>query len=854
MGDKLYKILKLNMKDIYRDENNNVIIDIKEDELTRYYTLIKEPEIVRIMKTLDKENNNTNIDGYTYIKDLVAIKSRKETYEKIIKESKGIIDIHLYKLKDNNERELVEEITFKRLMVSSGNARNKKILFVKEELFDKVNEILLCGLDKDMKHDTFSKFNSYYAMAETDSVPVVMPNLVVIKDYIKEIEEEFDCVREVGEDKYEVENNKKYNLETNCFDGAGLVDIRMAEKWSKGLGLDYIPAAWQFRAIPGIKGNLYTFNIREFAKQNNVDKIKDICGNEYDSNKIDCILTESQFKFYKQYVKKYGKKDAINKWKEEFNKECNGYKRTFNISKYSFKFKKIKDRAVLSYQPLQTLNLTLDDIKELCAPTVEFIKKISTDVNEFLKFRGVINSKINEDGEVLEQIEIPPYYEALQQDHSLFYSDFIQKKIKQDIEKFKKRAEMGGIFITGNFQTWIPDILALAEWAFSLKVKGGLKAHEAYSRYWSSKKIKEIDIIRFPHIANEHVIAKVVNPNIYWTDGNDKKHNWYEYMTEGVVTNIYDSTALKLGGADFDNDHVLTNTTLLRYAKKQRRNTILEIPQKNNFKKEVRSINDMDELIDTDIRAMNSSIGEVVNKVTKLWMLPKNLEINEDLSVEDSIKIMSIVCCKVIDFAKHGIMAHVPRDIEDFLKNINKPIFQSIKYKKQFRKNKIENQYRRIIGEKETEKFDTRDCTMNRLYNYMREQIDSIEVNMKDSCKDKSKYFDFKKLLSEDNFNIYNKSYKSVRAKISRMKEKSDDITKKLSIIKDNDFYDNESNIVWTKFYSDCKSELLDLVKTSRKMDKETLIDYAVQVFFQDKKFIKHCTDHSLLWNLLVKN
>ncbi|MBF7811911.1 hypothetical protein IS491_25300 [Clostridium beijerinckii] len=55
------------------------------------------------------------------------------------------------------------------------------------------------------------------------------------------------------------------------------------------------------------------------------------------------------------------------------------YKRTFNIAKWGNK--KNKDKALLSYQPIQSLELTQEQIEILCKPTVEIIKNISTDVD-----------------------------------------------------------------------------------------------------------------------------------------------------------------------------------------------------------------------------------------------------------------------------------------------------------------------------------------------------------------------------------------------------------------------------------------------------------------------------------------
>ena len=78
--------------------------------------------------------------------------------------------------------------------------------------------------------------------------------------------------------KFSVLHDKVKRVPTNLFDGAGIVTVNMAEKWSKELNLDYIPASFQFRCIPCLKGKLYTMPIEEFAKTYNVSRIIDING------------------------------------------------------------------------------------------------------------------------------------------------------------------------------------------------------------------------------------------------------------------------------------------------------------------------------------------------------------------------------------------------------------------------------------------------------------------------------------------------------------------------------------------------------------------------------------------------
>ena len=49
----------------------------------------------------------------------------------------------------------------------------------------------------------------------------------------------------------------------------------------------------------------------------------------------------------------------------------------------------MKDKIWSAYQPLQTIELSGDDIRKITEPTREVVEKLHTDVNEFIKYRGI---------------------------------------------------------------------------------------------------------------------------------------------------------------------------------------------------------------------------------------------------------------------------------------------------------------------------------------------------------------------------------------------------------------------------------------------------------------------------------
>ncbi len=998
----LYEIMKLKIKDVKQVCNTETgeaefIIKIPEEKIGKKTTLIRESEIIRIIKALNmedfkprKDKNGKDCD-FPFIKDLIAMNVSAEEYKK---NQTGLITV-VYE-GELGLKKFQTVVLFKRLLASTSNIRNKKIIYIKEELFDKANEILLGGMPKDMEHKQFSKYSAYYALASTDSIPVTTPEIVVIDDYKNDITAVCDLVREkitkgevilhkrtgkplvdkkTGKNKkepdlfeYSVDNDEEHTFKRNKpFDGAGLVDVHTATKWSYELGLDYLPSAFQFRSILGIKGNLYVFDFSKFADEFKEDISKDESGkiiirdawstgrqlyNEDGTLAINVILTKSQYKFF-EYLN-------FDDWKEELETERYGYQRTFNVSKVSDKFENMQDEVLLSYQPLQSLNLGLDEIKVLCADTIKKIDAISNDLKEFLKYRGLLDYEENDKGEKKPKRTIPPYYKALKKNpEQLFTNKYIQEKVRKDIKKFKENTYKGAVIVPGNYQTLMPDIFALAQWSFGIVPTGLLKGNEVYSNYWLNKrnsplfctgqikrnfydkligdqrnvvleyiyckifsddkyaalksdwdeeqlieamnsriitekyfcnkiseaeikklieeneqikviykntngeknnikkmnrllleelypddiiqfheKIDEIDIIRFPHIANEHSIGKVV-------DIDEKYRDYYKYATEGIITSIDTFIPLKANSGDFDGDHILTNacSVLIESYKKQESNPIIYIPEERETAAVpiTYKINDMAKTIDTDIKGMSNSIGRVVNQITKLWSLP------QDDKTSDYIKIMSIIGSLTIDFVKTGEKAAIPENINEFLKKTNKPDFMRIIYPKQARDEKDINRNNRINQKPEISLFNNTDCTMNRLYNYMKEELGKIEF------KSDNNDFNFTMLMNNPNPNLAgNKTYPLIVKALLELKKEYGEITKENSMEDDKEEYNGDANqdheFKFRIFNTYARRTLLALCTKKNQMTMEKLLDYLVFAHYCDETFSKK-EDENILWN-----
>lgn len=872
---KMVEIQNININDLVKNEDGTFENEIRFSPTKQMNSknLASESEMHRILMHLNKESEDDkpekNKSGYDIVPSFFTLDVGKNIarYDKLIEcngelkitNMKYVLDEEGNNILDKDNHYITEEADsnlYVATFCGAGHSRTQKNLFVQADVVDKLNDILLCGMSNKLMHDTPSKWNAYYAMVTTDSTALTeAPNIVVIEDYKKTIKEEVDIVEVTGNG-----NNKQYktigskvidNLEILPFDGAGLVAPECALKWARELkcksrkGKFYVPSCFQFRAIPGIKGEVMVFDLKRFAKEMHVSKIIDLGGREWDifKDKIDVILTKSQFKFWKQYLDEDGKFNYML-WRNEFDKVCHGYKRTFNIVSYGVHPSDLSNKTMLSYQPEQTINFTDEEIPIVSKTGIDIYRKIVSNVDEFLKYRALID--ISDDGEEVENIDkyTPPYYVALSHNKELFHDKYVHGKIEADIEKLRNNLLAGKLFVHGNYQVFMPDLYGLAEWAFHNELgrepQGLLKEpYHIYSDWWNDRGAFDVDMIRNPHVGMEHRICHLRN--------NRELKKWYKFQSTGIVTGMYDALALVIGNADFDGDTVAVFDSkpfidaVQREFKAGNGRLVVKVePDKKEKSKTEICVADRVALMKVNQMSFKNSIGSVIDRVTDLWSC-----IHEDEEkVRDYIKIGVIVGGETIDFAKTGENASFPKDIKDFFKSCKRGYWMRYLAKNRAEAIAEEKALKkaRIAGKSEQEiekirKFKDYDCNMNRLCHHA--ELEIAHIDLKTSEYD----FDYRKCFLRSHPSINRKVYRMVQV----LQREYRDIAKWYNeeVLKSKSHQRTAVNkFRW--FYDKCRTELLML-----EPDINKLIDMLVIIYYGDKKNGAKFLDleKDILWN-----
>lgn len=419
------------------------------------------------------------------------------------------------------------------LCSGSGQIRRNTATFINEELHDKIVKILNCGLDEKTKEFVLAKYSAYFALAFSSILWVRTPRVCVIKDFYHTLENEsvdFIC-RDENDNAYL--EQRKMDLELNCADGQGLIDPEFAKLWGKDMDLNYTPCSFVARSC-FIKGNLVTFDFKEYARKHGITKIRDKWGDEFEIDKIDVLLSESQFKTHKYY----SSWSDYQKYAEEGNIH-------WGVARYA---KQYDDEFVLAnYQYIQALELSKDDIKELIKPTVDWIKQICTGEplttllytfgpkNDYCSFQQIYGTAQTN------------AMKAIVKNVDFLKDSYVQQKIYKNITETINRAKIGKIWIRGNYQFMIADPLAQCQAALGLEPIGLLKRNEVYSDFWNKRKRQGcvIDCARSPLIdLHEHNPMTVINT--------EEMEYWYKYITSGIIYNTYDTSCYRHSDSDYD--------------------------------------------------------------------------------------------------------------------------------------------------------------------------------------------------------------------------------------------------------------------------------------------------------------
>lgn len=576
--------------------DNQVLAKIREyynnnkDHVTLYNQVQSiRKEIKTIKKEPSSKENSKKIrylqgklDKMLFVDDIVNIKVvKKKEYKDIARNGFDLNGKH-----------------YIRFMVGSGQMRRNTVTFINEELYSYMQEHLMCGLQDKIKTINLAKLSAYFALSFSSVLWVRKPRVCIIKDFDTVIPNQDINYIHNTENGEEVKIISK-DIELNSCDGQGLISPEMAQLWASDMHLKYIPCSFVIRSA-FIKGNLVTFDFKEYAREQGINTITDRYGTTYNIEDIDVLLSESQFKMAKYY----------SSW-EGYLSYHDSYNLKWGVARYN---KEADDEYVLTnYQYIQVLNLTKEDVEGLISYTTNWIKNICSG-NPFYTLSYNVGVK-NESDSLLGIINScgSIFIKAMLKNPEMLNDGYIQRKIYNSIKESIRQAKLGRIWVKGNYQFMISDPVAQCRSALGLNPDGLIPANNIYSNFWQQRtSSKEVVCCRSPltHYSE-------VNPLKLFE--NEEIKRWYKYIYSGIIYSIYDISVMKHADSDFDGD-ICFSTDNPYFIKGARREEKPIIYDKQKIPSQRVTLPNQ---IKCDIRGLDTKVGQITNYSTSmLAMLP----------------------------------------------------------------------------------------------------------------------------------------------------------------------------------------------------------------------------------------
>lgn len=386
------------------------------------------------------------------------VNSQKELYKKISKDEirkifyeNGVNITYSYVDKKTNNT-VLETIKYRMLYRNPSKAKQGSVMFIREELYDAAYDWLTMGIGKLLPlHGAKIVEISAYAPLSTSAIEttinIPVDDVLILKDQDSFFHTIADVVRAKD---YEVplRNGKKEvrkrcvvdreytNVKNTLWDGMALIESSIINNQDCGMAL----LRNHFFKACAFKTYIQKF-FMDYCESNNIDystyEIKDMFGIPHLAKDIKMITTDNSIK-WKKFSDLIGNtiKDAYIYWRNRVNADGN----IWGIVKYDHP-SKYGNLQQMSYQMINTLPCTKEDIEKIARTSVEYVNLLKRDNDAFEKFLRKNATEVN-------------HYEMLA-DLYLWNKDFSNSKMwKADkskiIHQYLTRLRKGKITVEGD--------------------------------------------------------------------------------------------------------------------------------------------------------------------------------------------------------------------------------------------------------------------------------------------------------------------------------------------------------------------------------------------------------------------
>lgn len=417
----------------------------------------------------------------------------------------------------------MDGIKFVRFMRSAGSARTGKCLFIDERMYPLIHEWEMCGLEiKEGDECDLAGIESYISLTASSIIGAIQikpENILLVDDYESVFRDTVVAV-EQGDDGHLKATEKEVEISNSIWDGESLIDVSLMGEYS--------PYGFILLRNSFFKSAAFNCNLQQWFKDNGITEVSQLNGKTL-AKSIDQVLyitTPSSIKYLK-----YGTFEA---WLQNIS-------RVFGVVKHEKKPKFLNGKGVkVSYQIINTLAMTREDVAEFLKPSLDYLDLIKHDI---AAFRWHIHFKAQRETDLVNRTKNDVVYRLLGVSDDFAKTKMFWEFKKDSIRSFISELKLGHVIVNGSYHTIVGNPIELLKQAigqFEGKSEIGYgKIHT--KRFQFNKKLL---CCRSPHTSSGNLLLA---ENVESKD----IERYFNFTTEIVTVNsIGENILQRLSGAD----------------------------------------------------------------------------------------------------------------------------------------------------------------------------------------------------------------------------------------------------------------------------------------------------------------
>ena len=544
-----------------KDESTKDVICIDFQFGLRSYA-----EEISHLKKMRKEagDDEEKLQTVDYLEE--RVNKNKDLYKKISKDdirrifyTEGVPIT--YRHTDKKTGEIISEtINYKMLYRNPSKAKQGSCMFIREELYDKAYDWLTMGLGPLLPEDNAKIVEiSAYAPLSTSAIDTMNNHIGLFHIDVKDVlilEDQDSFFRTIADvvktDDYEVilksgkkktkkkciVERKEVDVKNTLWDGMALLESSVMPDWCNGMAL----LRNHFFKACGFRTNIQKF-FHDYCSSHGIDydtyEIDDMFGNKILAKNIKMIVSDNGIK-WKKFIDLMGgtPKKAYKYWCKRVRADgCVwGIVKTDHPSKFD-------NVQRLSYQMINTLPCSAEDIEKIAQTSIDYVNQLKTDNDLFEKFLRRNATEVN-------------HYEMLADLYDWNHDFSSSKMWKNDksniISKYVRKLKRGKITVEGDNITVCgnPYALLLYTVGESWEDDPTLRPEDGVVQVYAPR-FKDGEYlcgIRNPHNSANNLgyFKNVIHPLM---------EKYFEFSNNIMAVNcIHTDVQARMNGEDFDSD------------------------------------------------------------------------------------------------------------------------------------------------------------------------------------------------------------------------------------------------------------------------------------------------------------